>query len=128
MKSTRESRTQGRGPGDPNTTREIEYQMENIRAQRSDELGFILAPKYMGIQAGKTSNWMTGIENQNKIYIFAEINLRVRIHNREKGHQNYAKMFEIVFKLSITLAQLQLVIYLGDLSRKKKGNYEVTRM
>ena len=105
MKSTRESRTQGHG--DPNTTREIEYQMINIRAQRNDELGFILAPKYVGIQAGKTSNWMTGIENQNNIYIyiyFAEINLRVRIHSREKGHQNYAKMFEIVFKFSITLA------------------------
>ena len=83
MKGTRESRTQGRG--DPNTTREIEYQTENIRAQRNDELGFILAPKYMGIQAGKTSNWMTGIENQNNIYIyFAEINLRVWIHSREK--------------------------------------------
>ena len=102
MKSTRESRTQGHG--DPNTTREIEYQMINIRAQRNDELGFILAPKYMGIQAGKTSNWMTGIENQNNIYIyiyFAEINLRVRIHSREKGHQNYAKMFEIVFLSSL---------------------------
>ena len=66
MKSTCEARMQGRSLSDPNT-RGIEYQleMENIRAQRNDELGFVLAPKYMGIQAGRTSSWMTGIEDQN---------------------------------------------------------------
>ena len=46
--------------------RGIEYRMENIRAQRNDELDFVLAPKYIGIQAGRTSSRMTGIEDQNR--------------------------------------------------------------
>ena len=64
--------------------------MENIRAQRNDELDFVLAPKYIGIQAGRTSSRMTGIEDQNrkkktkKTIFFAEINFRARIYSREK--------------------------------------------
>ena len=84
--------------------------MENIWAQRnaSDGLGFV-APKYMGVQSGRTLSWMTRIEDQNKKIkkkkekrgFFAEVNLRVRIHSREKGYQIYgAEVFEMIFKLS----------------------------